>query len=119
MAVYDSIDFIDMNDSRLMSFFRAIAAGDDERVAKLLKASPELAWEPAAVGASRGSAVPHFLKKVLHYVYAGDTALHIAAAAYRAELADDLLARGARISSRNRRGAEPLHYAADGAPESD
>ena len=51
-----------------------------------------------------------------HHVYAGDTALHIVAAGHRAALAGRLLALGADVRARNRHGAEPLHYAADGAP---
>jgi ankyrin repeat protein len=46
-----------------------------------------------------------------------DTALHVAAAAHLRELAQSLVARGADARARNRRGAEPLHYAADGSPE--
>jgi hypothetical protein len=48
----------------------------------------------------------------------GDTALHIAAAAYQERIAIELIARGADVRAKNRRGAEPLHYAADGAPAS-
>ena len=51
-------------------------------------------------------------------MYAGDTPLHAAAAGYRVDLARALLKTGANISARNRRGAAPLHYAADGVPES-
>jgi len=49
-------------------------------------------------------------------VYGGDTALHIAAATHHRELAESLVARGAEVRARNRRGAEPIHYAADGSP---
>jgi ankyrin repeat protein len=52
-----------------------------------------------------------------HYVYAGDTALHISAAAHHRGLAQSLVACGAAVRARNRRGAEPLHYAADGGPD--
>jgi hypothetical protein len=102
----------------LMSMFRAIVSGDDTRVLQLLRATPALARQPAPIGASRGSPAPFYFKKITHYVYAGDTALHVAAAAYRVEIANELLARGADVSARNRRGAEPLHYAADGMPGS-
>jgi len=51
-------------------------------------------------------------------VYAGDTALHIAAAAHRVELVRTLIAAGADVRARNRRVAEPLHHAADGTPGS-
>ena len=101
-----------------MPLFRAIAAGDVERTSRLLKTSPALARQPIAIGATRIDPA-HFLKRIAHYVYAGDTALHIAAAAYGADIAEQLVARGADVRARNRRGAEPLHYAADGIPGSD
>lgn len=69
-------------------------------------------------GATRQTARAHYLDEIEHYLYAGDTALHIAAAAYQKEIAMDLIARGADIHARNRRGAEPLHYAGDGVPAS-
>jgi ankyrin repeat protein len=52
-------------------------------------------------------------------VYAGDTALHIAAAAHQVALVRKLIAHGADVRARNRRGAEPLHYAANGGPHLD
>src|SRR5213079_2218249 len=51
---------------------------------------------------------------IAHYLYAGDTALHLAAAAFRVPVAKLLVAHGADCRAKNRRGAEPLHYAADG-----
>lgn len=104
-------------DQRLLALFRAIAARDETRARQLLRASPELASEPLAVGAGRSNPKPFFLVPVGHYVYAGDTALHVAAAAYGSALADTLVAQGANVHARNRRGAEPLHYAADGNPD--
>lgn len=68
------------------------------------------------VGASRNGPDGYFLVAIRHWVYRGDTALHLAAAAYQPEIAALLLARGADVRARNRRGAEPLHYAADGSP---
>ena len=58
----------------------------------------------------------YFLDEIDHYVYAGDTGLHIAAAAYQRTTAEFLINQGAQVRARNRRGAEPLHYAADGIP---
>jgi ankyrin repeat protein len=52
-------------------------------------------------------------------VYAGDTALNVAAAAHQRGTAESLIGRGANVRARNRRGAEPLHYAADGSPGSE
>jgi ankyrin repeat protein len=59
-----------------------------------------------------------YFKEIAYYVYAGDTALHVAAAAYQCDIAEELVSREANVSARNRRGAEPLHYAADGIPGS-
>jgi ankyrin repeat protein len=102
----------------LMSLFRAIAASDDSAAVRMLDANPRLAVDSSRAGATRGDPRPYFLREIGHYVYAGATALHIAAGAYRAALARDLLARGADPRARDRRGAEPLHAAAFGGPGS-
>ena len=100
------------------ALFRAIADGDVARVTELLAASPRLAAEPAQTGATRRAATPFYLERIGHYVYSGDTALHVAAAAHQPEIARDLIALGASVNARNRMGAEPLHYACDGSPGS-
>ncbi|MBV8159585.1 MAG: ankyrin repeat domain-containing protein [Acidimicrobiia bacterium] len=82
----------------------------------MLDRSPGLAAHPLRVGASRQDPHPYLLVPIRHYVYAGDTALHVAAAAHHRGIAESLVARGAAVRARNRRGAEPLHYAADGHP---
>ena len=69
-----------------------------------------------AIGATSAATDTYFLDAIRHHVYAGDTVLHVAAAAHRRELAEPLVTRGADVRARNRRGAEPLHYAADGSP---
>ena len=52
---------------------------------------------------------------IFHWIYVGDTALHLAVAGYRVEIARMLLATGADPSSaKNHRRGRPLHYAADG-----
>jgi hypothetical protein len=104
--------------SPLRQLVQAIVVGDAAAAARMLAASPELARERAAAGATRHEATANFLVEIGHYIYAGDTALHIAAAAYQKRIALDLFARGADVRARNRRGAEPLHYAADGGPGS-
>jgi hypothetical protein len=97
-------------------FVESIVSGDSARAIRLLDASPLLAKECAARGATRQAAKEHFFLEILHYIYGGDTALHMAAAAYQTRIADELIARGADVRARNRRGAEPIHYAVDGGP---
>ncbi len=104
-----------MSDAALMRLVRSIVA-DDPAALNLLASNPGLARAHFEVGATRQSAKAYHLDEVGHYIYAGDTALHLAAAAYREKTARKLMAMGAEVRSRNRRGAEPLHYAADGLP---
>src|SRR5947207_3963389 len=53
--------------------------------------------------------------KIFHWIYAGDTALHLAAAGYRVEIVRLLLLAGADPNAAaNHRRSSPLHYAADG-----
>jgi hypothetical protein len=100
----------DAADERLLALMTAIAAGDD-RSLRLLAQEPALAV--ARIARRTGG---YFIEGIQHHVYAGDTALHVAAAAHRPDLATALLGRGVDVRARNRRGAEPLHYAADGSP---
>jgi ankyrin repeat protein len=69
-------------------------------------------------GATRQATKAYFLDEIARYVYAGDTALHVAAAAYRTQMVRELIARGANVHAKNRRGAEPLHAAVAGTPGS-
>src|SRR5581483_8593131 len=103
-------------DSALMELVRAIVAGDATAALRLLAASPALAKARFEQGASRQAAKAYFFDEIKHYVYEGDTALHLAAAAYRLKIVRKLIALGADVRARNRRGAEPLHYAVDGGP---
>ena len=96
-----------------MELVRAIVSGDRKGASRLVVASPDLVHERAAIGATREAAVGYFFEEIGHYLYAGDTALHMAAAGFRWEIARDLIDKGTDCSARNRRGAEPLHYAAD------
>ena len=104
------------DDDDLLALFAAIDSGADGEVARLLDQSPGLATRPARIGATRQDPEPYFLRAIRHYVYAGDTALHVAAAAHNRPLAEAVVARGEEVRARNRRGAEPIHYAADGSP---
>ena len=104
------------DDASLTRFAQAIVHGDRARVSVLLAAAPELARSRIEVGATREAAEEYFLAEINHYVYGGDTALHIAAAAYDAGSIRVLVSAGAIVAAANRRGAQPLHYAVDGIP---
>ncbi|MBV9354303.1 MAG: ankyrin repeat domain-containing protein [Chloroflexi bacterium] len=105
-------------DRALMALVRSIATGDSDAVARLLAESPALARAGFQAGATRQVEKPYYLPQIGRYLYAGETALHVAAAAYRTDLVRALLASGADVRARNRRGAEPLHAAAAGVPGS-
>jgi hypothetical protein len=109
---------LDKQQSALEALFGAIASRDRLTVAHSLGEDPALARIPAEAGATRAQAKSFYFDVIGHYAYAGDTALHIAAAAYAPDIADDLVSAGANVRARNRRGAQPLHYAADGNPGS-
>jgi len=106
------------NDSALRTLMELIVSGEASAVDQLLRASPALASARLETGATRHRAKENRLAGLGHYVYAGDTALHVAAAAHRPDITRKLIALGGNVRARNRRGAEPLHYAADGLPGS-
>jgi len=97
---------------------QVIVSGDSAAAIKLLDASPQLARERAAEGATRQSPKHNFFDQIRHYMYSGDSALHMAAAACQLPVVGKLIAMGADVCARNKRGAEPLHYAVDGGPGS-
>lgn len=107
------------DDGALRALFAGLAARDEAAVSRILDQEPDLARRSLGVGASRQEPKAYFILPIRHHVYAGDTALHIAAAAHHRAMAEGLVVRGAAVRARNRRGAEPLHYAADGGPSSD
>ena len=107
------------HDAGLLALFGAIASRDLPGVVRQLDVAPALASRPTRLGATRQDPGPYFLAAICHYVYAGDTALHVAAAAHQRAVAEALVALGADVHARNRRGAEPIHYAADGSPRAD
>jgi hypothetical protein len=86
----------------------AILNDDRPRARALLKSDPGLATR--VIDKAR-----LYQSKIVHWIYVGDTALHLAAAGYRVELVRLLLAAGADPNSAmNHRQSGPLHYAADG-----
>ena len=104
------------DEAALLAFFAAITSRDRGDIVRRLDSSRELVARPVRIGASRHGPDGYFLGAIRHHVYAGDTALHIAAAAHQRSTAELLVGKGADVRARNRRGAEPLHYAADGSP---
>ena len=82
-------------------------------VSHRLSAAPALSTMAAPIGATRQEPTDTFFTEISHYMYAGDTALHMAAAAFCRPIAELLVSHGADCRARNRRGAEPLHYASD------
>lgn len=102
----------------LMTLMRRVAARDLQATGALVAATPGLARAGLALGQGADAPKALFLEEIEHHLYEGDTALHVAAAAHDAVIAERLLAAGADPRARNRRGAEPLHYAADGRPGS-
>jgi hypothetical protein len=105
-----------MSDAALMTLVRTIVTADDIVASHLLAVNPALAKARFQIGATRQTAETFYLNEIGHYIYAGDTALHLAAAAYHQEIVPKLIATGANVRAKNRRGAEPLHYAVDGRP---
>jgi len=96
---------------RLQSLFEAIVRDDRSGVKDLLKQDSSLA--------NSTTAKAWLESQIAHWIYAGDTALHIAAAGYRLEIASMLLDAGADASAaKNHRSSQPLHYASDGHVES-
>jgi ankyrin repeat protein len=60
----------------------------------------------------------YLVESIPHWLYAGDTPLHLAAAALRANSVRLLLENGADVNAQNCRGAIALHYACDPRPNS-
>jgi len=100
-------------ESAFLDFVRQVVNGEVDEVSRRLAGNPSFATASSDVGATRQGASAFFFSEIAHYFYSGDTALHMAAAAFRRPVAELLIAHEADCCARNRRGAEPLHYAAD------
>lgn len=87
----------------------AVLNNDSAALQRLLSADPALA--PA-----RFDAAKLYTTEIQHWIYVGDTLLHLAAAGHRASIVEPLLAAGADPNAAfNHRAGAPLHYAADGS----
>lgn len=91
----------------LADFTAAVVAGDAAAV-RFVRGTPAIAH--ARVVEER------LVKDIPHQLYAGDTALHVAAAALRPLAVEALIDAGADANAENRRGATALHYACDARP---
>jgi hypothetical protein len=98
-------------DDSMLQLMHMIATGETDLVAEMLSASPDLAHASLAVGATRQDAATYHLDAIEHYVYAGDTALHVGAAAHRLETVRALLDGGADPDRSNRSGSTPMQLA--------
>lgn len=87
--------------------FQSVLKGAKE-VSRILRSTP-LASQARAPQDVLVDAIPH-------WIYVGDTPLHLAAASLRPGIAKLLLDAGADANAVNRRGAIPLHYACDARP---
>jgi hypothetical protein len=106
------------SEQALRKFVNAIADGEEAAALEMLASSPQLARASFRAGATRLAVSEYFLDRIKRYVVAGDTALHIAAAAYLTEIVRALLRAGADVQARNRFGDQPLHAASVGSPGS-
>lgn len=97
------------DESRGGRLFEAIGSGDVETVQALLAESSSIALFRASKD--------RLFESIPHWLYAGDTPLHLASAALQPEVVSALLVMGGDPAAINRRGATPLHYACDPRPQ--
>lgn len=89
-------------------FLTAIVEDDASAVKRFLRADAGLAVRLIQTP-------KRYESGIFHWIYVGDTALHLAAAGYRVEIVRlQLKADADPNAARNRRKSTPLHYAADG-----
>lgn len=90
----------------LARLVEAIVDGDRATFRAPLTAQPELAVARVQAGATRADAEHYFFPEIAHYVYAGDSALHMAAAAHAPDFVGELGRAGADVGAANRRAAK-------------
>jgi hypothetical protein len=92
---------------KMKALFAAIIGDDVGKTKRLLKEEPGLTVALTNVASLE--------RRLPHWIYAKDTALHVAAAGHRVEIGKLLLKAGAEPNAaENHRRSTPLHYAADG-----
>jgi ankyrin repeat protein len=90
--------------------FEAALANDPSEIAAIAAGAPSAAGQRMAADL--------LVTELPHWLYRGDTPLHLAAAGLRHDAACALLAAGTPVDAVNRRGATALHYACDPRPSS-
>ena len=87
---------------------RSIFQRQPDKVESLLASNPSLAFEiyPEDI----------LYEQIPHWMYKGDTLLHLAAALHHYDIVSILLASGLDPTAAGKRGGNSLHYAADGHP---
>lgn len=96
-----------MKTSVFLDFVQFVLDGDEDEVSHRLSATPVLATTASPVGASRQEATTFFFTKIAHYLYAGDTALHMAAAAFSRPMAELMVSHGADCRAQTIIGGGP------------
>src|SRR3954471_12169134 len=89
--------------------FEAVLAGA-RQTAAVLRSDP--------LAATKRATRDVLVDSIPHWLYAGDTPLHLAAAALQLASVEVLVGANADPNAANRRGATPLHYACDPRPDS-
>jgi hypothetical protein len=84
---------------------RSLSVGDTTEAERLLRAQPDLASARLTRGGERGGSPSFFLEEIRYQMYAGHTALHVAAAAYNVDFATQLVAAGAAVDAANEQDA--------------
>ncbi len=91
----------------MLNYFKAIIEDDVEELIAHLSRDPRCAKRTVEKDL-------YIADKIFHWLYKGDTLLHLAAAGHRSKLIGPLLAIGLDPNSnKNRRKSTPFHYAAD------
>ena len=103
-----------METSNFLEFVRLVVNGDIGKASRLLRTTAALATMALPVSRMKAQSFETFFTEISHHMYGGDTALHMAAAAFSRPMAELVVSHGADCRAKNRRGAEPIHYASDG-----
>ena len=103
-----------METLKFLEFIRVVINGDLGNASRLLRSKSALATMALPVSPRQAQSSETFFTEISHQMYGGDTALHMAAAAFSVPMTELVVSHGANCRAKNRRGAEPIHYASDG-----